>query len=58
MNDFFDELKALKKDMVKDQEKSIKDGIKAKEEESIKAREKRLQDEFLEYVKDTNIKKI
>lgn len=54
MNDFLDDLKALKKDMIDEEKKEQLD----LEKESIKAREKRLQDEFLEYIKESNIKKI
>ena len=71
MNDFFDDLKNIKKDMLKNEAlkqnaKEITEKIKSEDDEfkvefdkeSIKQRVKRLQDEFLEYTKDENIKKI
>lgn len=71
MNDFFDDLKNIKKDMLKNKAlkqnaKEIAEKIKSEDDEfkvefdkeSIKQRVKRLQDEFLEYAKDENIKKI
>lgn len=71
MNDFFDDLKNIKKDMLKNEAfkqnaKETAEKIKSEDyefkvefdKESIKQRVKRLQDEFLEYVKDENIKKI
>ncbi|MCZ6105452.1 hypothetical protein O6B34_05175 [Campylobacter ureolyticus] len=71
MNDFFNDLKNIKKDMLKNKAlkqnaKEITEKIKSEDDEfkvefdkeSIKQRVKRLQDEFLEYTKDENIKKI
>ncbi|VYS96769.1 hypothetical protein [Campylobacter ureolyticus] len=71
MNDFFDDLKNIKKDMLKNEAfkqnaKETAEKIKSEDDEfkvefdkeSIKQRAKRLQDEFLEYTKDENIKKI
>ncbi|MCZ6169239.1 hypothetical protein [Campylobacter ureolyticus] len=71
MNDFFNDLKNIKKDMLKNEAlkqnaKEITEKIKSEDDEfkvefdkeSIKQRVKRLQDEFLEYAKDENIKKI
>lgn len=71
MNDFFNDLKNIKKDMLKNEDlkqnaKEITEKIKSEDDEfkvefdkeSIKQRVKRLQDEFLEYAKDENIKKI
>lgn len=71
MNDFFNDLKNIKKDMLKNEAlkqnaKEITEKIKSEDDEfkvefdkeSIKQRVKRLQDEFLEYTKDENIKKI
>lgn len=71
MNDFFDDLKNLKKDMLKNEAfkqnaKETAEKIKSEDDEfkvefdkeSIKQRVKRLQDEFLEYAKYENIKKI
>ena len=71
MNDFFNDLKNIKKDMLKNKAlkqnaKVITEKIKSEDDEfkvefdkeSIKQRVKRLQDEFLEYAKDENIKKI
>lgn len=71
MNDFFNDLKNIKKDMLKNEAlkqntKETAEKIKSEDDEfkvefdkeSIKQRVKRLQDEFLEYAKDENIKKI
>lgn len=58
MNDFFNDLKVIKKELAKEQTKLEQEKIKILEEESIKQREKRLQDEFLNYAKDACIKKI
>ena len=71
MNDFFNDLKNIKKDMLKNKAlkqnaKEITEKAKLEDDEfkvefdkeSIKQRVKRLQDEFLEYAKDENIKKI
>ncbi|EPH07865.1 hypothetical protein HMPREF9309_01120 [Campylobacter ureolyticus ACS-301-V-Sch3b] len=71
MNDFFDDLKNIKKDMLKNEAfkqnaKETAEKIKSEDDEfkvefdkeSIKQRVKRLQNEFLEYTKDENIKKI
>lgn len=71
MNDFFNDLKNIKKDMLKNEalkQNTKETAEKAKleddefkvefDKESIKQRVKRLQEEFLEYVKDENIKKI
>lgn len=71
MNDFFDDLKNIKKDMIKNdalKQNSKKQREKDKfededfklefDKESVKSRIKRLQDEFLEYTKNENIKKI
>lgn len=55
MNDFFDDLKAIKKDMVKENDKKEEFDLA---KESVKAREKRLQDDFLEYMRISDIKKI
>lgn len=72
MNDFFDSLKEIKKDLKK--QESIKSKVKQKiapknenyifkdefdiEKESIKSRQKRLQNEFLSYMKDQGVKEI
>ena len=69
MNDFFNDLKNIKKDMLKNEAlkqntKETAEKIKLEDDEfkvefdkeSIKQRVKRLQDEFLEYAKDENIK--
>ena len=73
MNDFFDDLKEIKKDMLKSSKKveskscldeNSKDNDSSFKEvfdlskESVEAREKRLTDEFLEYTKDADIKRI
>ena len=58
MSDFFDDLKAIKKDMIKSDVVKKEEEKLNLEKESIKAREKRLESEFLEYTKELNIKKI
>lgn len=75
MNDFFESLKDIKKELAKKDQKEIKKAKKSnpnpnefKEifedeefdlaKESIGARQKRLKDEFQEYVKHCDIKKI
>lgn len=76
MNDFFDSLKEIKKELKKQEiakkpikpKKSNSDTNEFKEifqdeefdleKESIFSRQKRLKDEFQEYVKNCNIKKI
>ncbi len=78
MNDFFDSLKDIKKELEKDKRPKktksqvtklanfdISEDEKAEftsefdlQKESISSREKRLQNEFLTYIKGENIKKI
>lgn len=78
MNDFFDSLKDIKKELEKDKKpkKTKSQAIKLEnfdisedekaefasefdlQKESITSREKRLQNEFLAYIKGENIKKI
>lgn len=53
--DFLEALKDIKKDMQDDLKKQQKIDF---EKESIAHREKRLKDEFLEYIKFADIKKI
>ncbi|MFV0481520.1 MAG: hypothetical protein ACK5LP_06015 [Campylobacteraceae bacterium] len=50
MNDLFDNLKDLKTQIKKDEEK--------KKEDDKKGKEKKLQNEFALYLKDANIKKL
>ena len=49
MTDFLDSLKDIKKELIKEQ--------KPKENESNASKEKRLLDEFAEFIKDSDIKK-
>ncbi|AQW80925.1 hypothetical protein CPIN17260_0612 [Campylobacter pinnipediorum subsp. pinnipediorum] len=56
MNNFFDSLKEIKKDMVKEQKSAQPKTIT--KEDVIAKKEKKLRDDFLAYIKDCNIKKI
>lgn len=61
MNDFFDSLKDIKKEMIKEQGATPKKEVKkhaVSKEEAIAHKEQTLRDEFLKYVKDSNINKI
>ncbi|MBE2986023.1 hypothetical protein CCAL13119_00980 [Campylobacter sp. RM13119] len=60
MNDFFDSLKDIKKELVKEQGVSLKpqkDPQNAKQD-AIKHKQDRLKDEFLSYIKNSDIRKI
>ena len=61
MNDFFDSLKEIKKELTKEQgvaKKPKKEVASHTKEEAILHKEKKLRDEFLAYTKDSNIRKI
>ena len=61
MNDFFDSLKEIKKELAKEQgvaKKPRKEVISHTKEEEILHKEQKLRDEFLAYTKDSNIRKI
>ena len=61
MNDFFDKLKEIKKELTKEQgvaKKPQKEAISHTKEEAILHKEQKLRDEFLAYTKDSNIRKI
>ncbi|QCD45202.1 hypothetical protein [Campylobacter mucosalis] len=64
MNDFFDSLKEIKKELVKEQgadTKKIQKAEKRQEfskEEAIAHKEDKLRDEFLAYIKNSDIRKI
>lgn len=61
MNDFFDSLKEIKKELAKEQgvaKKPQKEAVTYTKEEAILHKEQKLRDEFLAYTKDSNIRKI
>ncbi|QKG29368.1 hypothetical protein [Campylobacter sp. RM16187] len=61
MNDFFDSLKDIKKEMIKELGETPKKEVKKQaisKEEAIAHKEEVLREEFLKYVKDSDIKKI
>ena len=61
MNDFFDSLKEIKKELTKEQgvaKKTQKEAASYTKEEAILHKEQKLRDEFLAYTKDSNIRKI
>lgn len=61
MNNFFDSLKEIKKELTKEQgvvKKPQKEAISHTKEEAILHKEQKLRDEFLAYTKDSNIRKI
>ena len=61
MNDFFDSLKEIKKELAKEQgvaKKPQKEVIPHTKEEAILHKQQKLRDEFLAYTKDSNIRKI
>ena len=61
MNDFFDSLKEIKKELTKEQgeiKKTQKEAASHTKEEAILHKEQKLRDEFLAYTKDSNIRKI
>ncbi|MDO5046178.1 hypothetical protein [Campylobacter sp.] len=61
MNDFFESLKDIKKEMIKEQGVAPKKEVKKQaisKEEAIAHKEQMLRDEFMKYIKDSDIKKI
>ncbi|WP_103637148.1 hypothetical protein [Campylobacter concisus] len=61
MNDFFDSLKEIKKELTREQgvaKKPQKEAASHTKEEAILHKEQKLRDEFLAYTKDSNIRKI
>lgn len=61
MNDFFDSLKEIKKELAKEQNltpKTAKQNQAHTKEEAIKHKQDRLKDEFLAYIKNSDIRKI
>ncbi|MDL0089738.1 hypothetical protein [Campylobacter gastrosuis] len=56
MNDFFESLKEIKKEMTKVQKAPEKKPIS--KDEAIALKEKKLRDEFLAYIKNSDIKKL
>lgn len=58
MNDMFDDLKALKGKMKKDEAPNTVKKPKKSKDELIKEKENELKADFLEYMKDTEVKKI
>ena len=61
MNDFFDSLKEIKKELTKEQgeaKKTQKEAVSYKKEEAISYKENKLKNEFAEYIKGQDIKKI
>ncbi|WP_103589814.1 hypothetical protein [Campylobacter concisus] len=61
MNDFFDSLKEIKKELTKEQtnaKKPQKEAIYYTKEEAILHKENKLKNEFAEYIKGQDIRKI
>lgn len=61
MNDFFDSLKDIKKEMIKELGAEPKKEVKkhtVSKEEAIAHKEQTLRDEFMKYVKNSDIRKI
>lgn len=61
MNDFFDSLKEIKKELTKEQtntKKPQKEAISCTKEEAILHKENKLKNEFVEYIKGQDIRKI
>ncbi|MCI6989623.1 MAG: hypothetical protein MR902_08755 [Campylobacter sp.] len=58
MNDFFDDLKDIKERLQKDEKENIKKDENFIQDESKKDRFKRLEDEFLDYIKELDVKQI
>lgn len=56
MNDFFQSLNEIKKEMIKEQKAPEKKVIS--KDEAIALKEKKLRDEFLAYIKNSDIKKL
>ena len=61
MNDFFDSLKEIKKELTKEQggaKKIQQEAVSHTKEEAISYKENKLKDEFAEYIKGQDIRKI
>ncbi len=61
MNDFFDSLKEIKKELTKEQgeiKKTQKEVVSHTKEEAILHKENKLKNEFAEYIKGQDIRKI
>ena len=61
MNDFFDSLKEIKKELTKEQgeiKKTQKEAVSHTNEEAILYKENKLKNEFAEYIKGQDIRKI
>ena len=61
MNDFFDSLKEIKKELTKEQgeiKKTQKEAVSHTKEEAISHKENKLKNEFAEYIKGQDIRKI
>ena len=58
MNDFFDSLKDIKKELEKEQKIVPKNGDASSKQNLIARKQERLKAEFLDYVKNSDIRKI
>ncbi|MBR8463922.1 hypothetical protein KDD93_04945 [Campylobacter sp. faydin G-24] len=63
MNDFFDSLKEIKKELTKEQntkntKQKSQNATTFSKEDAIAQKQERLKDEFLSYIKDSDIRKI
>ena len=61
MNDFFDSLKEIKKELTKEQgeiKKTQKEAVSHTKEEAILYKENKLKNEFADYIKGQDIRKI
>lgn len=58
MNDFFDSLKDIKKELEKEQKIAPKTGDALSKQNLIARKQERLKAEFLDYVKNSDIRKI
>jgi hypothetical protein len=58
MNDFFDSLKDIKKELEKEQKIAPKTGDASSKQNLIARKQERLKAEFLDYVKNSDIRKI
>ena len=58
MNDFFDSLKDIQKELEKEQKIAPKNGDASSKQNLIARKQERLKAEFLNYVKNSDIRKI
>ena len=58
MNDFFDSLKDIQKELEKEQKIAPKNGDASSKQNLISRKQERLKAEFLNYVKNSDIRKI